>query len=98
MNVNSNAYTFGFAGILVILVAAALASAATILKPFQDKNVEQEKMQNILSSIGVDKTRDEAAEVFDEYVVDKLVLSGGEVVEGMDAFGVVMEKEVLLQA
>ena len=93
MNVNSNAYTFGFAGILVILVAAALASAATILKPFQDKNVEQEKMQNILSSIGVDKTRDEAAEVFDEYVVDKLVLSGGEVVEGMDAFGVVMEKE-----
>ena len=93
MNVNSNAYTFGFAGILVILVAAALASAATILKPFQDKNVEQEKMQNILSSIGGDKTRDEAAEVFDEYVVDKLVLSGGEVVEGMDAFGVVMEKE-----
>lgn len=43
MNVNSNGYTFGFAAIMVVVVAASLSAVATSLKPMQDKNVELEK-------------------------------------------------------
>ena len=94
MNVNSNTYTFGFAGALVILVAAALSFAATTLKPLQDNNIEQEKMQNILSSIDVNVTRAKAADIYTDYITDQLVLSGGEQIDGVDAFSVVMLKEV----
>lgn len=93
MDVNSNAYTFGFAGGLVILVAAALSFAATSLKPFQDKNMEQEKMQNILSSIDVNVSRAEATGIYPEYIIDQLVISSGEQVDGVEAFKVVMQKE-----
>ena len=68
MEVNSNAYTFGFAGVMVVIVAAVLSFAATTLKPFQDNNVEQEKMQNILSSIDINVTRAEAADIYDDYI------------------------------
>ena len=54
MNVNSNGYTYGFATILVVLVAVILASLAMGLKPYQQANVTKEKKQNILQSIGLD--------------------------------------------
>lgn len=94
LNVNSNGYTFFFAGLLVVLVALALSLAATVLKPFQDKNISQEKMQNILSSIGVNETREKAAEVYGDYIVEDLVISEGQQVEGLEAFDVQLEKEV----
>jgi len=43
MNVNNNSYTIGFASIMVIIVAALLASASISLTPFQDRNIELEK-------------------------------------------------------
>lgn len=43
MNVNSNAYTFGFAALMVVIVAAGLSAVATTLKPMQDENVEKRK-------------------------------------------------------
>ena len=46
MDVNKNSYTIGFAAIMVIIVSALLSSASIGLKPFQAKNVEQEKKQN----------------------------------------------------
>lgn len=94
VNVNGNAYTFIFAGGLVILVALALSFASTTLKPYQDENIEKEKMQNILSSIDVNVSRDEAAEIYTNYIVEDLVLSNGQPVEGIEAFSVEMEKEV----
>ena len=48
MDVNKNSYTFGFAGIMVVAVATLLSIAAINLKPFQNKNIELEKKQNIL--------------------------------------------------
>ena len=57
MDRNSNTYTFIFAIVMVVVVAAALAFTATTLKPLQDENVRQEKMQNILSTIGINVTR-----------------------------------------
>jgi Na+-transporting NADH:ubiquinone oxidoreductase subunit C len=97
MNVNSNGYTFGFAAIMVVVVAASLSAVATSLKPMQDKNVELEKMQNILSSIQIEVTRDEAAEVYQEYILEELVVSEGSLVQGVDAFNVDMAKEIRLE-
>ena len=56
MDVNKNSYTIGFATFMVIIVAALLSSAAIGLKPLQSKNIEQEKKQNILKSVGIGST------------------------------------------
>ena len=63
MDKNSNAYTFIFSAALVIVVGTLLASAAVGLKPFQDENVKIEKMQNILSSVGINAETNEAKHV-----------------------------------
>ncbi|MFA5670306.1 MAG: NADH:ubiquinone reductase (Na(+)-transporting) subunit C [Balneolaceae bacterium] len=94
MDVNKNSYTFIFAAIMVVVVAAALSFAATTLKPFQDNNVEQEKMQNILSSIGIDVSRPEAAVQYPTYITKQLVINENQLKEGVDAFNVDMAKEV----
>ncbi len=93
MDVNKNSYTFLFAGIMVVVVAAVLSFTATTLKPFQEKNVEMEKMQNILSSIEINKTREESAEVYPEYITEELVLQNNQLKEGLDAFTIDMAKE-----
>ena len=96
MNVNSNAYTFGFASVMVLVVAATLSYIATSLKPMQAENVEKEKMQNILSSIQVQVEREKAPDIYQKYIVEQLVVSNGELIEGLDAFKVDMLKEVRL--
>ncbi|HBI01964.1 MAG TPA: NADH:ubiquinone reductase (Na(+)-transporting) subunit C [Flavobacterium sp.] len=69
MDRNSNGYTFLFAGIMVVVVGALLAFAATSLKPMQDVNVRNEKMQNILTTVGVTGiSREEAQAKFDEVI------------------------------
>lgn len=83
-----------FATIMVVVVAAVLSFAATSLKPAQDKNVEQEKMQNILSSIEIEATRAEAEGLYPDYVKEAFVLSDNQLQEGLDAFTVDMAKEV----
>ena len=94
MDVNKNSYTFIFASVMVVVVAALLSFAATTLKPFQDSNIAQEKMQSILSSIEVEATREEAAELYPDYVTEELVLTDNKVQDGIEAFGVDMLKEV----
>ena len=95
MDVNKNSYTIGFAAIMVIIVSALLSSASIGLKPFQAKNVEQEKKQNILKSVGVDVSREQAAIIYSDYIKQQLVLnSKGEVKEGKSAFNVNLAKEV----
>ena len=55
MDVNKNSYTIGFATIMVVIVAALLSIASIALKPYQAKNIELEKKQNILRSVGIEK-------------------------------------------
>ncbi len=43
----SNTYIYTFSVIMVVTVALLLSLAALQLKPFQDKNIEIEKKQNI---------------------------------------------------
>ncbi len=55
----SNAYIFRYAGIMVILVAAILSSAAMLLKPMQERNEAVDKMQSILSAAGIENVTTE---------------------------------------
>ena len=94
MDRNSNLYTFVFAIIMVVVVAAALAFTATTLKPLQAENVRQEKMQNILSTIGINISRKEASEQFSQYVKQELALNAdGTINEEVDAFKIELMKE-----
>lgn len=94
MDVNKNSYTFGFAAIMVVVVATLLSVAAISLKPFQDKNVELEKKQNILNSVGIVVERDAAAEAYELYISESFVVNHlGERAEG-DAFTLDLAKEL----
>ncbi len=83
MDRNSNKYTFIYASVMVILVAAVLSIAAMSLKPFQKKNTEIEKKQNILASVNIATTAKNAEEVYAQKIVNTYVVnSKGEQVEG----------------
>tara|TARA_R110002072_G_scaffold15884_10_gene63110 strand:+ start:4409 stop:5209 length:801 start_codon:yes stop_codon:yes gene_type:complete len=96
MDVNKNSYTFIFATVMVVVVAAILSYASTSLKPFQDKNKELESKQNILKSIGVNVERDGAEEAFKKYIKEELVIKGGEQVMEPDvaALDINLAKEI----
>jgi Na+-transporting NADH:ubiquinone oxidoreductase subunit C len=85
LDVNSNSYTFGFSTVMVVVVAVMLAYASEGLKPMQSANVTREKMQNILSSVGVKATAEEAETMYNEMIVESYVLDHeGNVVEGSE--------------
>jgi len=81
---------------MVIVVAVLLAAAAIVLGPYQAKNVRLEKMQNILSSIGVKVSRDESEKLFNTYIKEQLVLNyeGKPVTEKISAFDIDLKKEL----
>ncbi len=93
MNRNGNTYTFLYAAVMVVLVAAVLASVSIALKPRQTRNYEIEKKQNILASVNIDATPETAEKIYAEKVVKEyLVNIKGEEVEG-DAFNTDLKKE-----
>lgn len=96
MDVNKNSYTFTFAAIMVVVVAAILSYAATTLKPYQDKNIALESKQNILKSIGVLIERDDAEKHFEIYIKEELVIKNGAVVNNPEVspLDINMAKEV----
>src|SRR5690606_34048230 len=95
MNRESNAYTLIFAVIMVVVVASALAIAATSLQPLQAQNIKIEKMQDILSTIEISSTKENADETYKKYITKELALdTNGEVVlEGGEAFAIDLAKE-----
>ena len=87
INKEGNVYTLVFAVIMVVVVGGLLAFIASSLKPLQEANVKNEKMQNILQAIGLDETagvtRDEAGAIFNDYITQRIVLDyDGNVVPG----------------
>ena len=93
MDRNSNVYTFIYASVMVVLVAAILSFAAFNLKPYQAKNVEIEKKQNILASVNIAATAADAEQIYSEKIVNSYIVnSKGEKVDG-DAFTVDLKKE-----
>ncbi len=87
VNTETNGYTFLFASAMVVVVAATLAFTASSLKEKQDVNIRQEKMQNILSTIGIETTRPEAEILYDQYIIEQISLDGnGDIDQDIDAF------------
>jgi Na+-transporting NADH:ubiquinone oxidoreductase subunit C len=90
----SNRYIFTYASVMVIVVALVLSTAATLLRPLQDQNMRIERMQNILSTIGITAPRNEAIALFEQYILDTKVLNHlGEEIQG-DAFEIDMRDEI----
>jgi Na+-transporting NADH:ubiquinone oxidoreductase subunit C len=94
MDRNSNKFTFMFAVIMVIVVAAILASVAESLRPRQVRNAEIEKKQNILTSVNIRTTPDTAEEIYAERIQNQYVINAqGEIMEGLDAFEINLRRE-----
>jgi len=70
----SNGYIFRFAIIMVVIVAAILSGAAMVLKPFQERNATNEKMQTILEAAEVSATAENAQEEYSKYIATELVV------------------------
>ncbi len=99
MNTNSNLYIFIYSSVMVIIVAAALSFAAIKLQPIQQKNIENEKRQNILASVGIESNAKNADELYKKYIIDEFVVNTkGEKVNGVDAFHVNMKQEISKKA
>jgi Na+-transporting NADH:ubiquinone oxidoreductase subunit C len=96
INKNSSSFTFLFATVMVVVVGVLLALAAIGLGPFQAQNVKLEKMQNILSSIGVKSEAKEVEKIFNQYIKEQIVLNNkGEKVTGdITAFDIDLKKEL----
>jgi len=95
MNRDSNLYTFLFATIMVLVVASALAFTASSLKDLQAENVRKEKMQNILSTIGIQTDREKAGTLYQEYIQNEIALtSDGSVDSSVDAFDLKLNNEL----
>tara|TARA_B100001778_G_C18602758_1_gene638093 strand:- start:2689 stop:3420 length:732 start_codon:yes stop_codon:yes gene_type:complete len=95
MDRDSNAYTFLFSAIMVLIVAATLAATATSLQDIQADNVRKEKMQNILATIGIIVERENAPEVYTKYIINELALvSDGSIDSTVDAFKLKLNMEI----
>ncbi len=101
MKKQSNLYIFLYSSVMVIVVAALLALASTVLKPFQQKNIETEKKLDILKSVGrasevesVENKHEYVGGEFDAVIIEQLVVnSNGERVQGVDPFTVDLKVE-----
>lgn len=92
---NTNAYTFIFAIIMVIVVGTILAFAATSLQPTQYENMRQEKMQNILATVGIETDRAGAEELYRRYITEEVVLdTEGNFREDVNAFEIDLAREI----
>lgn len=71
----SNTYIFVFSTIMVVVVAALLSTAAMVLQPLQEKNIEIQKKRNILSSIRIENNAKNAEELYDKYISESFVIN-----------------------
>ncbi len=86
MNTNSNGYTIIYASIMVIIVAFLLAFVSSSLKERQDKNVELDKMKQILSALNV-KDVEDAEATYNQHIKSDLIIDlNGNVVSEKGGF------------
>lgn len=95
MNKQGNTYTFLYASIMVIVVAAVLAFVSETLKPMQNKNVEVAKKIDILKSVGIESDAKTAEDLYAKSIITtKVINMTGEEVSGVEAFTVDLAKEL----
>ena len=91
----SNTYIFVFSTIMVVIVAALLSTAAMVLQPLQEKNIEIQKKRNILSSIRIENNAKNAEELYDKYISNSFVINAKtEEQESFNAFEIEMGLEM----
>ena len=88
MDRNSNAYTIIYSAVMVILVAVGLAVTSQSLRPFQKANEDNDKRLQILRSINVTVTANEAEAKYNELITDAFLINekGEKVGDATDAF------------
>ena len=109
MNRNSNLYTIIFAAVVVTVSAILLAVAVMLLKPAQERNKRQEKMTDIMYTIGLNNETltskvsadglqlnyETIEKYFKKYFVKQYALkSDGTVDESVKAFDINLKKEL----
>jgi Na+-transporting NADH:ubiquinone oxidoreductase subunit C len=80
---------------MVLSVAFVLSFTSESLKDLQNANVKKEKMQNILSSVGINVSRDESEDLYMDYISEELSLkSDGTIDDDIEAFDINLALEV----
>lgn len=93
MNRNGNTYTFIYASVMVVVVAAILSFTSISLQPMQKRNIEIEKKKNILTSVNIIASTEESEAVYAKTITNAYVVNyKGEMVDG-NAFTVDLKKE-----
>jgi Na+-transporting NADH:ubiquinone oxidoreductase subunit C len=94
MNTNSNSYTIIYASVMVVIVAFVLAFTSSALKDRQEKNVELDKMKQILSALNVDIKGQDAQALYSVYVKQDVILNAeGVETAGQGGFNIVIKEE-----
>ncbi len=96
INKDSNIFTFSFAVVMVLIVAISLAVVSESLSSMKKANKEDKKKINILSAIKVSADRNEASQLYEEYIKESIVInSSGEIIENdnLDAFYIDVKKQ-----
>jgi len=95
MNTQGNIYTFVYASVMVVVVAAALALVSEGLKPVQERNEMVAKKIDILQAVNVDASAQDAEGKFEKIIGDAsyIINFNGERVEGA-AFDVDLAEEL----
>lgn len=95
MNTNSNTYTIVYASVMVIIVAFVLAFVSYSLTDIQTKNVELDKMKQILSSLNVDLKGQDAEALYKQYIKKDIIInSKGETTAEQGGFNIVEKVEL----
>lgn len=90
----SNRYIFIYSSVMVIVVAAILSSAAMVLKPYQERNIAIAKIQGILMAAEIEAESDNAQALYEETILEEIVIdqdgqvtgryANGQLIEGQD--------------
>ncbi|KAA6329477.1 Na+-transporting NADH:ubiquinone oxidoreductase subunit C [termite gut metagenome] len=95
MNTNSNSYTIVYASVIVVIVAFVLAFVSSALRDKQEKNVELDKMKQILSALNVNTKGKDAQALYAKYVKQDLIInSEGAEIERKGGFHLVLKEEL----
>jgi Na+-transporting NADH:ubiquinone oxidoreductase subunit C len=80
---------------MVVSVAFVLSFTSESLKDLQNSNVKKEKMQNILSSVGINVSRDESEDLYMDFISEELSLKlDGTIDTDIEAFDINLALEV----
>lgn len=74
LNKESNLYIVIFSALLVMVMGSGLAIINEVTRPSQEMNEALEKKQNILASIGIEASREEAGALFGKTIIGAVAI------------------------